>query len=312
MQNTKEFKAEVQAIMKATGATEIQAKSTAILNIILEQTKNAQGDFQRSIESNANQSKILTARIDDLQTSLGKGLLPITNAMTKQGIKLVTQLVKWADANGDVINSGIMEFVTELGVGLAFMVDVLQLVKAGWNFMAVGAKLALNGLLLPLQGVEEGLRFILKQLGQEIPGESFISKFRAELVESATDSATAMQDALNDFNNATTSNKVRKFFDEIRKDAERTAKAIGLASDSVLAFTPTIARRDRQKKLDKDKSKRREFITVDLRNVSLKGPGSGTGKTVEEKQLDEQKKTNKFLMALAKQGVAGAGTARAE
>lgn len=75
-QNTKEFRSNVIEIMRTTGATEQQARSQAIWNQILEQTKNAQGDFAKTSKSFANQMKILGSNITDTAVSIGSKLLP--------------------------------------------------------------------------------------------------------------------------------------------------------------------------------------------------------------------------------------------
>jgi hypothetical protein len=65
----------------------------------------------------------------------------------------------------------------------------------------------------------------------------------------------------------------------------------------------------KDKKKDKtDRSRSPTFKQIDLKNIMLGGEGSG--KNVEDKQLEEQKKSNGFLMALAKQGMPGRGTVR--
>jgi hypothetical protein len=82
-QNTKEFREEVKAIQAATGATEQQARSQAIFNQIVSQSQNAIGDFARSQDSFANQSRILDAAIEDLGTELGEVLLPFATELIK-------------------------------------------------------------------------------------------------------------------------------------------------------------------------------------------------------------------------------------
>ena len=62
-----------------TGALDAQAKQAATLALIMEQTGDAQGDFARTSDGMANQTKLLTARFDDLKTELGQRLLPVVN-----------------------------------------------------------------------------------------------------------------------------------------------------------------------------------------------------------------------------------------
>jgi hypothetical protein len=53
-----------------------QEKALARYNIILQDTQNAQGDFARTQDGAANQSRILRAKLNDLSTELGGKLLP--------------------------------------------------------------------------------------------------------------------------------------------------------------------------------------------------------------------------------------------
>ena len=54
-----------------------QQKALLTLELATKQSKNAIGDFARSQDSFANQSKIAQANVDDLKVAMGKGLLPI-------------------------------------------------------------------------------------------------------------------------------------------------------------------------------------------------------------------------------------------
>lgn len=75
-----------------TFETERQAKAYATLKIAQEQSKNAIGDFARSQDSFANQTRIAQAAVEDLKVELGKQLLPIaTQAVTVFG-KIATAL----------------------------------------------------------------------------------------------------------------------------------------------------------------------------------------------------------------------------
>jgi hypothetical protein len=54
-----------------------QQKVLAAQKVIYEQTADAQGDFERTSDGLANQSKILKARLEDISTEIGTALLPI-------------------------------------------------------------------------------------------------------------------------------------------------------------------------------------------------------------------------------------------
>lgn len=51
--------------------------------LILEDTKNAQGDFARTSDGLANSSKILNAELADIQTEIGEQLIPVVTELAK-------------------------------------------------------------------------------------------------------------------------------------------------------------------------------------------------------------------------------------
>ena len=61
-----------------------QEKAAATLAIIMDSTTRAQGDFQKTSKGLANTTKILAARIDDLQAKIGGALLPVVSDMAEQ------------------------------------------------------------------------------------------------------------------------------------------------------------------------------------------------------------------------------------
>lgn len=61
----------------ANGEVSDGAKIQARYALILEQTTDAQGDLERTADSFANQQRELSARFEDLQAQIGKGLIPI-------------------------------------------------------------------------------------------------------------------------------------------------------------------------------------------------------------------------------------------
>lgn len=82
-----------QAALDATGKTNVktltdQEKAVARYNIILSDTVSAQGDFSRTSEGLANQSRILNAQLGDLSAEIGGKLVPhlITAARAANGL----------------------------------------------------------------------------------------------------------------------------------------------------------------------------------------------------------------------------------
>ena len=103
------------AINTAKGLTfesERQAKAQATLDIALRQSANAIGDFARSSESFANTSRILNARLQNIQETLGGPLLLAATALKREFIALIdsfdTQQVV------DFVKNGIVSLLESL------------------------------------------------------------------------------------------------------------------------------------------------------------------------------------------------------
>lgn len=80
---------------KLTGQAGKLAKAQATFNLILQQTGDAQNDFARTQDSYANQTRIATANIKDLQVQLGQGLLPVATAGVGVFNNLVTSVTAY-------------------------------------------------------------------------------------------------------------------------------------------------------------------------------------------------------------------------
>ena len=68
-------KASAMGIYEGTGALTQQQRVMAAYQLILSQTKNAQGDFSRTADGMANQMRILQATVADTQVAFGAGLV---------------------------------------------------------------------------------------------------------------------------------------------------------------------------------------------------------------------------------------------
>jgi len=74
---TLKAKALEMGIYAGTGTLSAQQKVLAAHKVILEQTRDAQGDFARTADGMANSQRILSARLEEAKIVLGTALLPI-------------------------------------------------------------------------------------------------------------------------------------------------------------------------------------------------------------------------------------------
>jgi hypothetical protein len=105
--STIKAKAMEMGLYDGTGALDLQAKSLAVYEVILDQTKDAQGDFARTSDGLAGQQKILTAQLENLKTTMGTKLLPVM-------LDVVTQANFLAAAFGGDDPEGLSERAREL------------------------------------------------------------------------------------------------------------------------------------------------------------------------------------------------------
>jgi hypothetical protein len=105
--STLKAKAMEMGLYDGKGALDLQAKSLAAYEVILDQTTDAQGNFAKTSDDLAGQQKILTAQIENLKAEMGKGLLPVAK-------DVVTQLNFMAKAFGGKDPEGLSERAREL------------------------------------------------------------------------------------------------------------------------------------------------------------------------------------------------------
>lgn len=169
-QDTKEFKSRVAQIQENESVTLLQAKSLAILSIALEQTKNAQGDYKRSLSSLENQQKLLNSRLDDLAITLGDNLVPVTKIFVAEIVQVIDKMSAWADQNKDLFASGVIEgaqfFATAINVvgqtllftvrALNSTVATMKIAGSGFIALAQLASLSVFSMLESFASFAEG------------------------------------------------------------------------------------------------------------------------------------------------------------
>lgn len=79
-------------------------KAQAAYALVLERTKNAQGDFARTSGGLANQQRIFAARWENLKVTIGQGLLPVVNKLMPVVGRLFASIEPFAQRMGPRMN----------------------------------------------------------------------------------------------------------------------------------------------------------------------------------------------------------------
>lgn len=128
---TLKAQATAMGIYDGTEKLTVQQKVLAAHQVVLAQTRDAQGDFARTADGMANSQRILTARIEETKIILGEALLPIAlQVVNFFNDRLVPVLEKVAGAFGgegdDGIISRVKELVRQVRDALNPIIDALQ------------------------------------------------------------------------------------------------------------------------------------------------------------------------------------------
>lgn len=114
--------------------TERQAKAQATLDLAIQQSTNAIGDYARTSGSFANQSRLLKARLEDISQELGKVFLPLATKITSK----IGEAINWfskLDAEvkkNIVVFAGVAAAIGPVLLGLGTLMKTLPLTAAGF------------------------------------------------------------------------------------------------------------------------------------------------------------------------------------
>lgn len=125
-------------IETTTGTLPPAIKTQAAYKEILEQTKDAQGDFARTSEGAANQQRILKAELKNLSDGIGTGVLPAFTGIVTLGADVIGKLNEMGPAAQKTLGT-----LAAGGTGVVAAVSGIsliagQLVKMKERFIEVG------------------------------------------------------------------------------------------------------------------------------------------------------------------------------
>lgn len=133
-------------------ATEREAKAHATLQLAIQQSGNAIGDYARTSDSFANQSRLLQSRINDLSVELGQVFLPLATKVAKAVNGVVTWFTELDSGTKRVIAivGALVAAIGPLMIGLGFlMTNIIPGLKAAW----IGLTAVMTPLVLKIVGI---------------------------------------------------------------------------------------------------------------------------------------------------------------
>lgn len=155
-----------QRALADTGKTSVdqltaQEKATATLALITEQSSDAMGDMARTSDSAANQQKVLSSQMEDMQTTLGNKLLPLWNGfldfVLNKALPGLQQLASWIAENVPPIYEqyfkptvdavlALIQQLVKIGTALweQFGASILNIVKTAFTAIVNVVKPALS------------------------------------------------------------------------------------------------------------------------------------------------------------------------
>ena len=149
-----EAKAAAMGFEKVGGSLTDEGKQAATLALIMDQTKDAHGNFARESDTFAHKQQVMAAKWVDLKAAMGEVFLPVLTkvfgfigekalpAITNfaGGIKAFT--AAWVANDGDITSSGFAGFMEQTAFVLRGVYDALRNTVQWWGPFAIGVGVA--------------------------------------------------------------------------------------------------------------------------------------------------------------------------
>jgi hypothetical protein len=310
-----------------TFASERQAKAYATLQIAQSQSKNAIGDYARTQDGLANQTRLLQQRLNDLSVSFGEIMVPAVNDVVGRLVEIVEKF-RDLDTETKKIVLGIAGIVAVVGPTLyaigklttAISTLTLAMAKNPATAIAIGLLAIATAAYIAIKSVGDLESALLKQAGvSTLTGSEDERKRLNDLKNQLKDEKKILEDRKKLSQHFQTRRNLQVKIDVIQGDISAIDQAI--AKSNILAFeTDQLAEsaREAQKAFD-DLSNGLSNSTGEVVHASgsinaleadlesLNKQFGATGDAVERANLDEKVRELtaqiSYLKAVAKAGI---------
>ena len=158
-------------IYSGSGALTDQQKILAAQKVIYDQTGDAQGDFAKTSDGLANSQRILSAEIKNLQVEIGKGLLPVVDAV----LPFLTKFAAWASDNPKAFQ---IIAATIAGIATAILAVNFAMAANPFTLIAIGVATLVTALVIAYTKFETFRNIVNTLLNGLIGGfEAFANGF---------------------------------------------------------------------------------------------------------------------------------------
>lgn len=234
--NTVKAKALAMGLANASGEVDDGAKVFARLQLILEQTGDAQGDFARTADGMANSQRTLAAEFEDFQATIGAQLAPAMAGLNKQLSGLLDNTSALAEPWG-----GLIEVIRKAQVVTNPFGHLLGEVKGAWDALSPSAEKAakatdyaadttrrLSFVQREATGTTKDLEKSQDDLEKTVLGKAKADESLTSASKGVTSAQRSQQDAQDDLN---------ELLDEGKVNAEDVARAEERLADASEAVT---------------------------------------------------------------------------
>jgi uncharacterized membrane protein YgcG len=167
-------------IYDGNGALTAQQKILAAQQVIYQQTTAAQGDFGRTSDGLANSQRILKAQLQNLQIEIGKGLLPVVQAI----LPPLKAFAAWAVENPKAFK---IVAGTIAGIATAILAVNFAMAANPFTLIAVGIAALVTGLAVAYTKFEQFRNIVNTVLNGLIGGFEMVANAHIRMTNKIID-----------------------------------------------------------------------------------------------------------------------------
>lgn len=258
-QNTKEFQDNVREVMASTGATMNQAKAQVIMKQIMEQSKNAIGDFGRTSKSFANQMKILRNNFENFVITLGTKLLPVAT-------KVITALNDAVEPIKEIIKT-VGEMNEKFLIAQRIIAVYGFVFKTMWNGFKASALANIRAVVEGVVAMGKNIWAVGKLIKDVLTGEglkasfdSFKETIKNNSIEAAKNFAEPYVKMKDDF---------FKLMDDLQKKNDEKNEAVLLSDKKTVAAQKSLIDKNTEDFIANINKQKKALLDANTRNMEL-------------------------------------------